>query len=608
MLPQRGNTLAYTEVRRIDILDYSEAALLLLRAVLNYILLLLPAVAVCMVAMRRSIFNTVQLGSIALAATALGGYCIFWSWFLSFRLVRPLGTAIEVASLVYIVLAARRLTPADRLVVRPLLAPAALVFTSALLLLAGTYAYGGLQNNTFITAGSRFSHQLPLDNEIPYTFAHSMMAERKVPIPIQGNWHASDRPPLQSAIVLSQYFGLIGPVYVAYEILSVLLQCLWIFGLWLLLYSLGINRLAISLVLAGSLFSNFILVNSVFVWPKLLAASYLLGFLALLLGGHLAGRPRTRTAMAVVAGALVAWSLLSHGGTAFACLGLLPLVILYRRSFPLKTMATSLITAALLYTPWILFQKFVDPPGDRLIKMHVAGIDPIDSRSAGQAILDSYRALSFSQIVDYKKQNLERIFDNYQFWPTLRAFLFELPKDEPARSRVRLYDAKDLNAGQFFFFPCTLGLYLLGIPLLLVGVFPQRRSNEWKAAVLLLAFTVVADLFWSLIMLGPATTNVHAGSYATVVVSFAAGILGLWAVSPWLAFAVTALQVALFTYIHMFLLVPYKATLLPGMTDLVVLGLVGTVYLLSSVAGRRIVLKAPSPAAQISEKVLSPSF
>ena len=173
---------------------------------------------------------------------------------------------------------------------------------------------------------------------------------------------------------------------------------------------------------------------------------------------------------------------------------------------------------------------------------------------------------------------------------------------------MRLSIAKTLNVGQFFFFPSTLGLYLLGLPLLLLGVFPRWRSREWKAAALLFAFTVMTDIFWSLIMLGPATTNLHAGSYATVVASFAAGILGLWTLSRWLAVTITVLQIGLFTYIHLFLLVPYKAPLLPGMTDLVWVGAVGTLYLLARVSGQGFRIHAPSATAQVSEEVLSPGY
>ncbi len=105
-------------------------------------------------------------------------------------------------------------------------------------------------------------------------------------------------------------------------------------------------------------------------------------------------------------------------------------------------------------------------------------------------------------------------------------------------------------------------------------------------AILLLLFTVATDLLWAMIMFGPGTTVIHAGAYATILASFAAGILGLWTFSRWLAAAVSAAQISLFFYIHAFLLVPYQATLQYGMTALVVLALAGTMYLLLRVSAQ----------------------
>ncbi len=126
--------------------------------------------------------------------------------------------------------------------------------------------------------------------------------------------------------------------------------------------------------------------------------------------------------------------------------------------------------------------------------------------------------------------------------------------------------------------------------------------------MLLFGFTVFTDIFWSLLMLGPATTSLHAGSYATVVASFAAGILGLWTVSRWLALVITLAQVALFSYIHFFLLVPPKGNLQPGMTELSVLGIVGTLYLLRRVCGQKVNRKASESLPRSPEKALSATY
>lgn len=580
---------------------FTNAFFLFVRLLLNMILLLLPAAATSLAAVRRRVHDTVQLGAIALAATALSGYLIFWSWFLSWRLVRPLGWILAAAALLYVIFALKKLNRESRLAFRPLLTPAGLVFTSSLLILALTYAYGGF-NTPLVPPKSRFSHVLPADNELPFFLSDSMMIAHKIPKPLFIDWRASDRPPLETAITLSQSFARLGPSVIAYQLLAVLLQSLWIFALWLVMYARNINRSAIRLVLVGCLFSNFVFVNSTFVWPKLLAATYLLGYMALLLGGHLKKHSPFAVPMAITAGSLVAWSLLSHGGTAFAVVGLIPLA-LSPRFFSFKMGSITLLTALVLYMPWILFQKFCDPPGDRLIKINFAGVVPIDNRPPLQAILDSYHATPVHQLVENREQNLRMIFGTFQFWPTLQQFLFELPKQEPERSQARLTLAKSLNYTQFFFFPSTLGFFVLGIPLLLLGVSPRWRSAEWRLAILLLLFTVLTDIFWATIMFVPSSTIVHAGSYATILASFVSGILGFWIVARWLAVAITAAQLSLFAYIHFFLLVPSEGTIQYGMVALSVLALAGTLYLLLRLSGQNQAVLPNSIGSDIECKV-----
>lgn len=504
----------------------------------------------------------------------------FWSWFLTWRLVRPIGVAAEAIAFLYVVIAWWRTSRDVRLALKPLLAPTLLVFSSTLLILAATFAYGG-EDVVFITAGSRFSHPLPGDNALPYTLAYSMMKYYRVPIPIQLDWLSSDRPPLQTAIVLSQYFALIWPIAMGYQVLCMILQTLWLFGFWLLLSAFRIGERAMALILAGCLFSSFTFVNTAFVWPKLLAAAYLMAFAALLVSKQLERHSRYLPAMAITAGMLLAWSLLSHGGTVFAFGGLAFLAIYYRRSFNFRGVAILLVTAVLLYVPWILYQKLYDPPGTRLIKMHIAGVEPIDKRGVLQTISDSYRALSMKQIVDYKSRNLTRAFTTFQFWPVLGQMLFELPKTQPERSQSLVAIARNLNAAEFFFFPSTAGLLLPGLLFLGLGVFARFRSREWLAGVILLAFAVFTNVFFSFVMFVPDTTSVHAGAYMAVLAYFAACILGWWVLSRWAAVLATLLQIALFVYTNAFVLSPPKIKPHSDVVILLVLAVVGTIYFLT---------------------------
>ena len=52
--------------------------------------------------------------------------------------------------------------------------------------------------------------------------------------------------------------------------------------------------------------------------------------------------------------------------------------------------AVSALTFFTAYLPWLLYQKYYEPPGNRLLKMHLAGAPGVDSRGFIQALLVAY--------------------------------------------------------------------------------------------------------------------------------------------------------------------------------------------------------------------------
>ena len=59
--------------------------------------------------------------------------------------------------------------------------------------------------------------------------------------------------------------------------------------------------------------------------------------------------------------------MLSHGGTAFALIAFIPFVYQLRRRITIRSAVASAAAALALYLPWVLYQRFVNPPGDRLL-------------------------------------------------------------------------------------------------------------------------------------------------------------------------------------------------------------------------------------------------
>jgi hypothetical protein len=474
--------------------------------------------------------DVVFAGLILLAAIGAAGYLAFCLWFLWPRAGHLFAFLLPLLAALCLVWIGRKLDPAGRGVLKTLLIPALLTGAAALVVLSIGFLYGGT-NLPLTTPWTRFSHGLPPDNTIPYRFAESVRRGHVLK-PLIGNWNSSDRPPLQTGIVLSQVPYTWGPRDFGYTVLSVILQSLWIFALWLLLEAFGINRRSASLALAVCLFSGFVFVNSFFVWPKLLAGACMLGFFAVFLTDRYSAELRRRVLLAITAGALAAFAMLAHGGSAFAIIGF-ALTIAARRArrIPLRGLGIAFLTAFVLYLPWMLYQRLYDPPGDRLLKMHLAGIEEPDPRPLWEVIKSAYGAISTEQILHNKEQNLQADVDHIrEYW----SFVPKLPQA-----------AASMRKMAFFFFVPNLGFLVVGPIALLSATRKRFRSTEWGAACILWLWIALTIFAWCVLMFGPASTVIHQGTSVMILLGYTGSVLALWAVRPWLAWVIGSLQITL---------------------------------------------------------------
>jgi hypothetical protein len=249
--------------------------------------------------------------------------------------------------------------------------PVVLCGTFSLFVLATGFLYGGI-DVSLATAQIRFSHPLPYDNEIPFIFSEQIQnhAIRK---PMVEDWHSSDRPPLQTGLVFAERRYNPEPRQLASQVTGALAQSTWILALWILFTALEIESAAIALVLAACLSSGFVLVNTFFVWPKLFAAALSIGALIPLLVGKQRPLAGQTNLYAILSGSLLAFGLLAHGGAVFAVLGAAVTLLLIRVRIPPRHVAILLAVAFVLYLPWLLYQHFYNPQGNRLLKWHLAG-------------------------------------------------------------------------------------------------------------------------------------------------------------------------------------------------------------------------------------------
>jgi hypothetical protein len=233
------------------------------------------------------------------------------------------------------------------------------------------------------------------------------------------------------------------------------------------------------------------------------------------------------------------------------------------------------------------YQKFFDPPGNRMLKYHLAGEMAVDQRPFGATVVAAYTQLSFKQVLAYKLANFDaaagRGFDYCTHLPLLIEDLIS-PR---AKGAELAQLAGGLRGENFFFLWACLGCLIIGPFLLMAGFSRRFRTREWKAALLFWILTAVIIIPWCLLMFGrPTTTVMHAGTYVTVLLALAGSVLACWAVSPALACAVCVLQVALNFLLYGVLMraagpdVPLaEGYLRPAMLVLCVLALAGTLCL-----------------------------
>lgn len=499
---------------------------ILFKTPLFTLLIFLPGFALCAFAVGRGINGTVKLGMIVLAGVAIPGYLLFYVYLLSHTAGYRLAGILPFVWGGLLAIQLLLLNAEQRRRLLPLLIPLGLTFTAAVFSLSMGFEYGGLLN-AIQKPWSRFADGLPPDNEMPWLFAEGLR-QGVVPSPIMADWLSSDRPPLQAGMTLALMPVMKTQRELWYQVSSVVLQSLWVFALWLLLKALGCSRMGIMLVLVSTVLSGTVIVNSFYVWPKMLAAAYAIAFsIPIFAGGamRLSGW-MIRLLMAF----LVVCALLAHGGSLFAVLGLLLYMALKFR-FDRVAEATAIAAlAVVLYMPWMAYQKFVDPPGDRLLKYHFAGVEPLTKEPALRTILNAYRKQSFGDWVAAKEGNIANVVGQEADYLQKMPHLLEAP----SQHRIR-----DL---EFFYLVPSIGFAVWGIAALGLKWFRKSASPDEVAAEKLLQSAFLMTIPWILLMFKGQSTTLHQGTYVLVLFGIAGCILALCNLSVWLAAAICVAQ------------------------------------------------------------------
>jgi hypothetical protein len=458
--------------------------------------------------------------------SATAGWVLFWAWFANSFIGLCSSVALLVAAM--IVLRFKPVRISDRRVALPVLV--SVLVCVGYLSVAGNR--GGMSEGSQLVACRYWAI---MDNEIPRQFADCLIHNRAGLKPfLLSDWHSSDRPPLETGMLMTVY-PLAGKEEsrVAYLLLGTAINGFWIMGLWGFLRALGVaeRRILLATILVALVGAVFI--NTVYTWPKMLSAALTLTVAAAVLTHNCPKKMR-----ALVIGSAAALSMLAHGSAAFALAGLAPLFWLRRKEWQLREVIATAAVAALIYCPWIAYQTFYDPPGNRLVKWHLAGVVPLDEdRSSLRAIAESYREIGFRGFAVNKLHNLRMLAGDPTDWNGACARGNAQPGwDSTVVGRMR------------HFFLLRLGpaptLLLAGLPLLLLPRIRQAAGLKPVAVVL-----IATALVFVLLEFGstPQTTTwlCHA-PYTLLLLWCALGALALGELDRRWIFIFVPLQLVLF--------------------------------------------------------------
>lgn len=532
-------------------------------------LLLLPMAACTLLARRYGMTEPVLLVLSGIAGSGLLGFAVFWAYLISPAVGRPFAIVVDAACALVVADACRsRFSRWRELAV---LGPVTALYAAAgLFYLAVGYLYGGVHNAGDI-AERRFGFALPGDNYIPEFFAEQLeSAHRPLPNFIMSVFQSSDRPPLQTDYELLQD-ALLGHgqgQYLHPQVIGTLLQGLWIFGLWVLLRAARRPRWAVPLCLAAVLFSGFAMVNSFFVWPKLVAVGGLLAACAVLLVPELRAARGSRLVGALT-GAALGCSMLAHPGSSFVIIAVAITLAAFRLLPRLRFLLACAGGLIVSYLPWMLYQKYYQPPANALLELQLAG-GPKEAPGTptSTAILNAYRQIGLGKSLSNKVANLTTPF-HHEFGflrDAANLVVHAFSPSSPALTKIAL---TELNR-QFFLLGTTLGLVGWGLAILaarggyrLVARLRSGRAVDVSAnsasrpirdigvEQLCLIVLAVTYVVWSLLMFGPGTTVIHQGSHFIEVMALALGVLGWWSISPRLAAAVVAITAAFTLYLYL---------------------------------------------------------
>lgn len=545
-----------------------------------------PGVAAAILATRAGVRDVPVVLGIALAASGITAFASFWAYYASPTVGQAWDFLLLFGSIAAVVWAWRR-GDFDRRLLLPLSIPLALWILGSCFIVFLGFLHGGTDDAIPMSA-SRFSGQLPSDNDIPRYFTEWFATHGHTnPPPVYPpDWLMSDRPPLQIGYMLAQRGFMPTERGLHYEILAVIIQCFWIVGMWAVLLAARLRARTRALAMLAAMVSDVAILHGFFVWPKLIAAAFLLAALAIVISPAWT-RSRHDLRVGALIGALLALAMLGHGSSLF---GVIPLCILaaYRGLPSWRWLGVAVVAGLVLMVPWTTYQHYANPPANRLLKWQLGGDIALDSKGTLEAIEDGYSEAGFDGALDNKEANFNEMIG----WPRAKDD-FELAVDylEAGKPGLAAGAVRDVR---FFSLLPFLGILLIAPFAMLAGRRRERNEEEWRFALVCFGFFVVACVVWGLLLFGTpdSRATIHVSSLAVPLLGVVGCVAGLCSVFPRLARVIVALNVLLVLLLYVPSLTPPPGTSYSPLTALLAAAsLAGFALVIFGVPGR---MKPPS--------------
>jgi hypothetical protein len=363
-----------------------------------------------------------------------------------------------------------------------------------------------------LTTKSCLFSAMPEDNYLPYVYAKNVVEGH--PLLDVGGWQLADRPPLQDGAVIEVIDGVVGPSSAAgpAQLLGILLQLSWIPALWGTLLYLNAKRSAIITTFILTSSSGFAYLNSVFVWPKLLSAAFLLPVICLFLFNP-KDKP-TPSSVWYSSALFLALALLAHDAIVFTVVPLLVWIayrlgrqIIHGDYREVRHMIGGVAILVLMLAPWLAY-KSATTHGDRLIKYQLAGVTAVTDQPTIATLEHAYSGLSVSSwLLGRGEDVVTLVYADESKW------------SQPVHGLVAKLRQQDFYSVFF-----ALGLGNIG---LFAAYYFRKRDNTSllrNGALLVLA----TFLFWIVVLFVPRATIIIQGSYAAELLLF---IIAGWGIA-----------------------------------------------------------------------------